>query len=345
MSRRSPVDLVVRLWRASRDSVRSQRVKITSRLPDPTLLLAVLITAGTAGSASYAESRPAAEGLRAEALALVNDARSAAGRPALRQSNPLNAAAQAHARDMLARDYYSHASPEGESVQDRYIEHGGSRWRLVAENIAMCRGCTAPPEAERVRAFHEGWMDSDGHRRNILAPGLDAFGFGIAGGGGRVYAVQTFAGPGMSPGAPDGETGSAVDAQQMLREAVAVVNRAREAKGVAPLQASEDLALVAEELLASAPEGQLIDPQADLGERLPGRAKAAWGRVSMFAAACGGCGASANATDVERFVNDWVEQPEAARSFLSARASHLGFAIRANGKGRKAAAALVGEQR
>ena len=120
------------------------------------------------------------ERLRQRALELVNQVRSEHDLPPLELGDILNEAAQAHAEDMLARDYYGHVSPDGENVMDRYQEAGGDRWRLVLENIAQCQGCPTPPTAERVEAFQEGWMESPGHRENILSRGLDRFGFGIA---------------------------------------------------------------------------------------------------------------------------------------------------------------------
>jgi uncharacterized protein YkwD len=91
---------------------------------------------------------------------------------------------------MLKRGYFDHVSPEGTTGQDRL----GGDWRLVAENIAMCTGCSA--DAARVEEFHAGWMESAGHRANILAEGITAFGFGLAVEADTIYAVQTFAGPG-----------------------------------------------------------------------------------------------------------------------------------------------------
>lgn len=73
--------------------------------------------------------------VRAEILAAVNTARSEAGRPPLTADPGLDAIAQAHAEDMLARDYYDHTSPEGKRPSDR-LTAAGWRYRQVAENIA-----------------------------------------------------------------------------------------------------------------------------------------------------------------------------------------------------------------
>ena len=134
------------------------------------------------------------EELRNEALAMVNQSRKEEGLPALRLDNALTEAAQRHAEDMLKNGYFSHVSPSGKTVRDRYAAAGGSAGKFVAENIAQCSNCR--PDREQIKLLHQGWMNSPGHRANILARGLESFGFGLAANGSRIYAVQTFAGPG-----------------------------------------------------------------------------------------------------------------------------------------------------
>jgi len=130
------------------------------------------------------------EALRREALSLVNQARSREGVAPLRMNATLNAAAQAHAEDMARRGFYGHRSPERQDVADRYRGNGGGLWAAIGENIFHCTECTA--DSAQIRKFHEGWMRSAGHRRNIVSAQFDEFGFGVAAAGGRVYAVQTF---------------------------------------------------------------------------------------------------------------------------------------------------------
>ncbi|WP_173933557.1 CAP domain-containing protein [Chelativorans sp. Marseille-P2723] len=128
--------------------------------------------------------------LRQEALTLVNQTRRREGVPQLRRSAQLDAAAQAHAEDMARRGFYAHVSPERGDVGSRYRASGGGDWRIIAENINQCVNCRA--SVEQMRTFHQRWLASRGHRRNIVDPRLEAFGFGVASAGGRVYAVQTF---------------------------------------------------------------------------------------------------------------------------------------------------------
>lgn len=118
------------------------------------------------------------EGLVAE----VNRERSAAGCAPLASDATLDSAADLHAEDMAANDYFSHTSLDGRSPTDRAAEQGYRGG--VGENIAA-----GYPD---VASVMEGWMNSEGHRANILNCGYDVIGIGIAERGGTIYWVQNF---------------------------------------------------------------------------------------------------------------------------------------------------------
>ncbi|WP_342669925.1 CAP domain-containing protein [Amycolatopsis jejuensis] len=82
----------------------------------------------------------------------------------------LDRAAQGHSDDMSARDYFSHDTPEGDDFADRITEAGYPR--PGAENIA--KGASS---AEQVMQM---WMNSSGHRDNILNCSLKKIGVGVA---------------------------------------------------------------------------------------------------------------------------------------------------------------------
>jgi uncharacterized protein YkwD len=109
--------------------------------------------------------------VRAALLAAVNAARQAAGRPPLAADPRLDAAAQAHAEDMLARSYYAHLSPEGSTPHAR-VAAAGFDAALVAENIAA--------RHLSVELAMAGWMASSDHRRNILDHRFGSLGTGVA---------------------------------------------------------------------------------------------------------------------------------------------------------------------
>ena len=293
--------------------------------------IAVAVLAG-AGAAAGQEGRDAL------ALQLVNEAREAEGLEPLAPDPSLSAAARAHAEDMEARDYYAHASPEGDTVRDRFRAEGGSRWRLVAENIARCEGCTTPPGDERVRAFQEGWMDSPPHRANILDPGLDRFGFAMAWGDDTTYGVQTFSGPGRPEGLDSGAAEETAGAEALRDRALEAVNEARGAEGLEPLEADGALDRAAARLSEA---GAVRDAEGALGEALDA-AGAGGGAVGMAAGECGGCGTRPTTRDAANFVEDWLAAPAMAERLLDAQARRLGFALTADGEGRKAAVALIG---
>ena len=104
-----------------------------------------------------------------QVVALVNVARADHGCPALRIDDRLVAAAQAHSDDMGVNDYFSHDSLDGRTFADRieaagYPSPGG-------ENIA--RG------QRDAQAVHDAWMESSGHRANILNCEFTAIGVGL----------------------------------------------------------------------------------------------------------------------------------------------------------------------
>ncbi|MGW3286281.1 CAP domain-containing protein [Streptomyces sp. NPDC001002] len=120
----------------------------------------------------------------AEVVDLTNRERARAGLPPLAIDPLLTRAAQAHSADMVARAFYSHTDPEGGQPWDR-AARAGSRRRTIGENIA----CGQRSAAEVV----EGWMNSPGHRANILKPDFTHIGIGFAGGGpSGTYWTQLF---------------------------------------------------------------------------------------------------------------------------------------------------------
>lgn len=112
-----------------------------------------------------------AGGATEQVVTLVNAQRADAGCGPLRVDSRLTAAAQEHSEDMNRRDYMSHESPEGEGPGDRADRHGYDAWG--AENVA--KGQTSPQQVM------DAWMNSDGHRRNILNCDLVAIGVGESG--------------------------------------------------------------------------------------------------------------------------------------------------------------------
>ncbi|GAB3935030.1 hypothetical protein GCM10029976_044820 [Kribbella albertanoniae] len=92
-------------------------------------------------------------------LTLTNAERKKAGCGALRTNSALTKAAEAHASDMVVNHYFAHNSQDGRTPFAR-MKAAGFTGGAMAENIAV--GYTSPA------AVVKGWMNSPGHRANIL---------------------------------------------------------------------------------------------------------------------------------------------------------------------------------
>jgi len=121
--------------------------------------------------------------LEARMLELVNAERAANGLPALQADPALAEVARAHSRDMFARGYFSHASPEGAQASDR-MRQAGVPFLVAGENLAL---------APTLAMAHRGLMNSPGHRANLLRPQFGRVGIGVLDGGRRgLMVTQNF---------------------------------------------------------------------------------------------------------------------------------------------------------
>lgn len=107
-----------------------------------------------------------------------------AGLSTLRRSSLLERLAQAHARDMGLRNYFSHTTPEGLSIWDRLNLLGPPPYGDGGENIAGGQ--------ERASEVVNEWMASSGHRALLLNRNVNAIGVGVyydrAAGNNPIYA-------------------------------------------------------------------------------------------------------------------------------------------------------------
>ncbi|MEN3359724.1 MAG: hypothetical protein V7637_3706 [Mycobacteriales bacterium] len=170
----------------------------TRRAAVPALAFAVLgLLAGLGGTAQAATpaSTTSAVGSGtagtyiARVVALTNAQRRLHGCPALTVNATLTRVAQAHTSDMATHNYFSHYSRSGASPADR-MTAAGYRWSRAAENIAA--GQTTADAAV------VAWMNSPGHRANILNCRLTQIGVGYAVNNAstyRTYWTQDFGTP------------------------------------------------------------------------------------------------------------------------------------------------------
>jgi uncharacterized protein YkwD len=120
-----------------------------------------------------------------EVVRITNDEREAAECGEVRIDERLRAAARGHSQDMAANDYFDHTGLDGRSPFDRMRDAGYPD--PTGENIAV--GYRTPADVMN------GWMNSDGHRRNLLTCEHQAIGVGLAySDDGRPYWTQVFGG-------------------------------------------------------------------------------------------------------------------------------------------------------
>jgi uncharacterized protein YkwD/uncharacterized membrane protein required for colicin V production len=116
------------------------------------------------------EARP---DLEAKMLDLVNEERTKRGLKPVKADPELTRVARAHSRDMFARGYFSHYTPEGKDPFDR-MKSAGVNYLAAGENLAL---------GQTLRICHDGLMNSPGHKANILNPSYGRLGIGILDGG------------------------------------------------------------------------------------------------------------------------------------------------------------------
>jgi len=106
-----------------------------------------------------------------EMLNLVNEERAKVGVSPLCYNQKLINAAQKHSNDMEEKDYFSHTGKDGSDPGDR-IEREGYDWQSYGENIAWGQ--------KSVSGVMNSWMNSSGHKANILSGSKTHFGAGWA---------------------------------------------------------------------------------------------------------------------------------------------------------------------
>ncbi|MCM1975896.1 MULTISPECIES: CAP domain-containing protein [unclassified Streptomyces] len=118
----------------------------------------------------------------AEVLQLVNEERAKVGCSPVAANSALSDLASAFSEDMAARGFFDHTNPDGESPWDRAAEAGITT--LGGENIARGQADAA--------AVMEAWMNSPGHKANILNCDFKTLGVGVHMAPGGPWWTQNF---------------------------------------------------------------------------------------------------------------------------------------------------------
>jgi uncharacterized protein YkwD len=187
------------------DSTAPYAVKVhTTAIPNGSYTVSVLVThkgktsvvsTGTLkvkNAAAKTKTKPAPApsgntGYAGQVLSLTNAERAKVGCKALTANSKLTSAAQAHSADMAANNYFDHNSQDGKTPFDR-MKDAGYSFSAAAENIAM--GQLTPA------AVMSAWMNSPGHKANILNCTYTQIGVGYAKDkSGAPYWTQDFGKP------------------------------------------------------------------------------------------------------------------------------------------------------
>lgn len=125
-----------------------------------------------------------------ELLSLTNQAREEAGLKPLRSSYQLGQSAQVYAEDLATQNFFSHQGKDGSTLSTR-VAATGYDFAAAGENIAAGQRSAS--------TVFRGWMNSDGHRKNILEETYTEVGFGLFDATGSSdygkYWVQNFGKP------------------------------------------------------------------------------------------------------------------------------------------------------
>jgi uncharacterized protein YkwD len=218
-------------------------------------VLAVLVLGSAIFASAFAAARPAPlrppsglqEALAPEAIEralfeLINKERAARDLPALKLSSSLSDVARKHSEEMARLGRLGHESAAGGLLNER-LKRAGIPNVLNAENVV--RSTSFDP------AFiHEAVMRSEGHRENILLPGVDEVGVGVVRGPrGDYYITQDLI-----------RSVTWLDEAAVRAAIAAALADVRRSQGLPPLLVLEELSLKADAFARLKAEGRPIPP-------------------------------------------------------------------------------------
>lgn len=135
---------------------------------------------------SLERSRSTSE-VEREVFDLINHERQKRGLPALIWSDRVAKVARQHSKNMASQGFFSHRGKDGTTVSDR-ANRAGVKWHGIGENIVYFNGSRDP-----VTFATKCWMDSHGHKQNILNKNWQESGIGaVMTSDGTYYLTQVF---------------------------------------------------------------------------------------------------------------------------------------------------------
>ncbi|HEY9637334.1 MAG TPA: CAP domain-containing protein [Coleofasciculaceae cyanobacterium] len=129
---------------------------------------------------------PATAQMEAQVRQRINEIRQKRGLSQLRHNEKLAQVARNYSQQMAEKNFFSHTSPEGSTMVKR-VRSAGIFYFMLGENLFMCTNLPQP-----VPSSIQGWMNSPGHRENLLRPEYRETGIGVWRKGNSYYFTQLF---------------------------------------------------------------------------------------------------------------------------------------------------------
>ncbi len=125
--------------------------------------------------------------LESQILFLINTIRAQNGLGTLTPNQMLTDIARSRSQDMIARNYFSHHTPDGKNIKHIFAEFGVT-YRNFGENLARSN----PASHGTPEALINAWMNSPSHRDNMLKTHYRLIGIGVIDGGGKRVVTTLF---------------------------------------------------------------------------------------------------------------------------------------------------------
>jgi len=135
---------------------------------------------------SVAVQSPSIAAMETAVQQQINKIRTSNNLKPLQSNQKLAQVAREYSRKMARENFFSHTSPQGDTPSQR-VRTGGIFYIVVGENLFKSTNAPHP-----VPLAVEGWMDSPGHRENILRPEYRETGVGVWRSGSTYYITQLF---------------------------------------------------------------------------------------------------------------------------------------------------------
>lgn len=124
----------------------------------------------------------------------INAERVRANLSILKYNDTLANVAALHSTDMAVNNYFAHEDNQGCNSACR-VTNSGYDWRAVGENLFLLKSTYRYSVEDASAIIVQGWMGSEGHRRNVLEPDFTYEGIGVVINDGAIYATEVFARP------------------------------------------------------------------------------------------------------------------------------------------------------